>query len=90
MFTALGHLIVRRRKSIIALTMIGLVVAIGLGIGVFGQLSNGGFDDPNSESVAAADLLQDEFDTGGADLVAVVTAESGGVDDPAVAAAGAR
>ncbi len=90
MFTALGHLIVRRRKSIIAMTMIGLVVAIGLGIGVFGQLSNGGFDDPNSESVAAADLLQDEFDTGGADLVAVVTAESGGVDDPAVAAAGAE
>ena len=89
MFTALGHLIVRRRKSIIATTMIGLVVAIGLGIGVFGELSNGGFDDPNSESVAAADLLQDEFDTGGADLVAVVTAESGSVDDPAVAAVGA-
>ena len=89
MFTTLGHLIVRRRKTIVTLTMIGLVVAIGLGIGVFGQLSNGGFDDPDSESVAAADLLQDEFDTGGADLVAVVTAESGDVDDPVVAAAGA-
>ena len=89
MFTALGHLIVRRRKAIIAITMIGLVATIGVGVGVFGQLSNGGFDDPDSDSVAAADLLQDEFDTGGADLVAVVTAESGGVDDPAVASSGA-
>jgi RND superfamily putative drug exporter len=90
MFTALGHLIVRRRTSIITLTMIGLAVAVAMGIGVFGQLSNGGFDDPNSESVAAAELLHHEFDTGGTDLVAVVTSESGSVDDARTAASGAE
>jgi len=88
MFTSLGHLIARRKKSIIALTMVGLVVAIVVGVGVFGQLSNGGFDDPNSESSRAADVLGDEFDTGGAELIAIVSSDSGSVDDPGVAAVG--
>ncbi|MGI9646309.1 MAG: MMPL family transporter, partial [Ilumatobacteraceae bacterium] len=89
MFTRLGNLVVRRRRSTLVLSLLGLAVAIVLGTGVFGELTNGGFDDPSSESSRAADLLDEEFDTGSADLVAIVTADSAGsVDDPAVVAAG--
>ena len=88
MFTALGHLIVRRRRSVIALTLVGLVVAIALGVGVFGQLSNGGFEDPRAESTRAVDLLDEEFATGGSDLVAIVSTSTGSVDDVDVAAVG--
>jgi RND superfamily putative drug exporter len=88
MFTALGTFVVRRRRSVLTLTLLGLAVAVVLGVGVFARLSTGGFDDPASESVRAADLLDDEFDTGGADLVAIVTAPDGSVDDPEVVATG--
>lgn len=90
MFTALGHLVTRRRFSVIVMSLLGVVVAMAVGFGVFGQLSSGGFDDPSSESSRAGEVLDEEFDTGGADLVAIVTATSGTVDDPEVAAEGAR
>ncbi len=86
MFTRLGHLVVRRRRTVLATTLLGLVVAIVLGSGVFGELTNGGFDDPDSESTRAIEALDDEFDTGSADLVAIVTAVGGDVDDPEVVA----
>ena len=88
MFTHLGQLVVRRRRLVLVGAVIGLLIAVVLGSGVFGALTNGGFDDPASESSRSAGLLEDEFDTGGADLVAIVTAESGDVDDPNASAAG--
>ncbi|HSL73584.1 MAG TPA: MMPL family transporter [Ilumatobacteraceae bacterium] len=88
MFTTLGHLIVRRRRSVLVATLLGLVAAIVLGSGVFAGLTNGGFDDPDSESTRAISVLEDEFDTGSADLVAIVTAVDGDVDAPAAVAAG--
>ena len=88
MFTTLGHLVVRRRRTVLITTLLGLVVAVVLGSGVFAGLTNGGFDDPASESTRAISTLDDEFDTGSADLVVIVTAASGSVDDPAVVAAG--
>ncbi|WP_040494694.1 MMPL family transporter [Ilumatobacter nonamiensis] len=90
MFTALGHLVVRRRRAVIAISLVGLLVAITVGVGVFGRLSTGGFADPASESSRATDLLAAEFGTGGADLVAIVTATSGTVDDPDIALAGGQ
>jgi putative drug exporter of the RND superfamily len=88
MFTRLGHLVVRRRRTVLVSTLVALVVAIALGTGVFAALTNGGFDDPDAESVRAIDTLDAEFDTGGADIVLIVTAESGSVDDPAIATIG--
>ena len=38
MFTRLGHLTVRRRRIVLALTALFLVVAAGLGSGVFDAL----------------------------------------------------
>ena len=87
MFTRLGHLVVRRRRTVLVTTLLGLVVAIVLGSGVFAELTNGGFDDPDSESTRAIAALDDEFDTGSADLVAIVSATGGDVDTPEVAAA---
>ena len=88
MFTRLGLLVVRRRRTVLVTTLLGLVVAIVLGGGVFGELTNGGFDDPESESTRAIATLDEEFDTGSADLVAIVTAIDGDVDAPDVIAAG--
>ena len=88
MFTTLGRLIVQRRRTVLAATLLGLVVAIVLGSGVFAELTNGGFDDPDSESTRAVELLDEEFDTASADIVAIVTAANGDVDTPGVVAAG--
>ncbi len=88
MFTKLGNLIVRRRRSVLVATLLGLVVAIVLGAGVFSALTNGGFDDPSSESTRAIEALDEEFDTASADLVAIVTADGGDVDAEEVVTAG--
>ncbi len=88
MFTRLGHLVVRRRRTVLVATLLGLVVAIVFGSGVFAELTNGGFDDPRSESTRALEMLDDEFDTASAELIAIVTAISGDVDADDVVAAG--
>jgi len=88
MFTRLGHLAVRRRGVLLALTLVFLVVAGVIGGGVFSKLSAGGFEDPAAESTRAAEVLSEEFDAGAVDLVLVARASSGNVDDDEVAAAG--
>ena len=95
MFTRLGHLAVRRHRLVLTAGALFLVVAGALGGGVFDRLLTGGFDDPDSESTRAADLLETEFGTGEPSLVLLATvAETTGtrttpaVDDPAVRAEG--
>ena len=90
MFHRLGSLIVRRRRAVLIATAIGLGLSIVLGVGVFTRLTTGGFTDPASESSQVSRLLADEFGTGSADLVAVVTTASGDVDAPSAVAAGRR
>jgi RND superfamily putative drug exporter len=74
MFERLAHLVVRRRRSTLVLFVVGLVVAGVLGGGVFSRLQASGFDDPGSESAAAATYLRDTF--GVADPVAVLAVET--------------
>jgi putative drug exporter of the RND superfamily len=88
MFTRLGHLTVRRRKAILVLTVLFILLAGGLGSGVFDKLQGGGFDDPNSESSQAEDLLEASFGQGDPNLVLLVTAADGDVDSAESAAAG--
>ncbi|MGK2949000.1 MAG: MMPL family transporter [Acidimicrobiales bacterium] len=88
MLAQLGRTVVRRRKIV----LIGAVIAFALS-GAFGgsaaeSLSSGGFDDPASESVRADEALLEAFGTGTPNVVLLVTADGGDVDDPAVAAAG--
>jgi RND superfamily putative drug exporter len=88
MFTRLGQLTVRRRRPVLVLTFLLVVVAGGVGGGIFDRLVNGGFADPGSESARAADVLEDEFGAGAPNVVLLVTATDGDVDAPAVAAVG--
>ncbi len=74
MFERLAHLVVRRKRATLVLFVVGLVAAGVLGGGVFSRLQASGFDDPGSESAAAATYLRDTF--GVADPVAVLAVET--------------
>ncbi|GAA0931881.1 MMPL family transporter [Nonomuraea longicatena] len=84
----LGHLLVRRRRLVLALAALGLVVAGVLAAGTVPRLSLARFEAPGSESDRARAELAARFGTGTPDLIFLVTAKNGTVDDPAVAARG--
>jgi RND superfamily putative drug exporter len=79
---------VRFRVLVVVAGILAFGVAGLLGGGVARSLSNGGFSDPASESVAVAEILESEFGVDDPAVVLMVTAPDGSVDDPAVAAAG--
>jgi RND superfamily putative drug exporter len=89
MFAAMGHAVVRGRWVVLVLTGVFLVAAGVMGGGVFDRLQEGGFNDPDAESTEAEQILNDQFAAGSPDLVLLVRADSGDVDSPQVAAAGA-
>ncbi len=90
MFVRLGKLVVRRRRPILVLSLLFTLVAMLSGVRVFGALSNGGFEDPDAASSRAERFLEERFGEAQPNVVMLVTAtDSGSVDDPAVAAAGA-
>ena len=89
MLTRLGRFALRRRWAILAATLAAVALAGAFGGGAIGHLKSGGFDDPAAESVRAAATLRDSFGTGDPNLVLLVTATRGDVDDPAVARRGA-
>jgi len=88
MLRKLGWFTVRRRRWVLAGTLAGVVLAGAFGGGVFDRLSGGGFTDPGVESTRVREDLQDAFRAGDANVVLLVTATSGSVDDPDVVAAG--
>ena len=83
----LGRFLVRRRKLVLVLAVVGLTAAGILGSGVAGRLSNGGFENPEAESFIASQLLADEFSVSPPDILIVASAP-GSVDDPEAASAG--
>ncbi|HEX9992588.1 MAG TPA: MMPL family transporter [Acidimicrobiales bacterium] len=88
MLEAIGRLVTARRRLVLVVALVAFAVAGALGGGVAERLSSGGFEDPGAESTRAEDLLRDHFGTGTPNVVLLVTADGGSVDDPAVAAAG--
>src|SRR6266536_3568141 len=88
MLERLGRFIVRRWRGILIGTVIGVVVAAAFGGSLIQRLSNGGFTDPGSESERAEGVLGRAFHAGNPNLVLLVTARVGTVDDPAVSTAG--
>ncbi|MFI6676122.1 MMPL family transporter [Kribbella sp. NPDC050470] len=86
MLHRLGTFITFHARAVLLVTMLLSTGAAVLGIGAFGKLAGGGFDDPGSESSRAMTQLAANFD-GRADLVFVVDARRA-VDDPGVTAAG--
>ncbi len=85
----LGEFAVRRRRWILGITVIAAVAAGVFGGSVTGMLSTGGFTDPTAESQEAETLLEERFRAGNPNMILLVTADAGTVDDPAVAQAGA-
>jgi RND superfamily putative drug exporter len=85
---ALGTFAVARRRWILLATIVGVVLAGGFGGSVASHLSSGGFTDPRAESSKASDTLDSLFHTGTPNLLLLVTAKPGSVNDPAVAAEG--
>jgi len=88
MLGRLGHFTVRHRKAVLVGTALFFVAAGVLGGGVASRLTSGGFDDPSSESFHAHQAIEHEFGRQTPDLVLLVTARRGTVDDADVVAAG--
>ncbi len=88
MLTRLARFTVRRRRWVLASTVLFLLIAIFLGTGAFGVLKTEGFDDPSSESARAEALLEEHFGGGEPNVVLVLTAEGRDVNDPTLAAGG--
>ena len=89
MFTRIGRFTVRRRRLVLALSVLFVLAAGAGGSGAFGAFENEGFEDPGSESYRASRFLQEEIGTDEPEVVLLVEARGGAnVDDPAVAAAG--
>jgi uncharacterized membrane protein YdfJ with MMPL/SSD domain len=73
-----------RRPLVVLLVGVALTLAAGAyGAGVFGSLSQGGFDDPGSESSQALELERDELGNHGADVIAIYSSDELQADDPA-------
>ncbi|MEV4571880.1 MMPL family transporter [Nonomuraea jabiensis] len=84
----LGFLLVRRRRAVLALALVVLAVAAALAAGAVPRLSLARFEAPGSESDRAQAELVRRFGTGSPDMIFLVTAKAGTVDDPAVEAEG--
>ena len=89
MFTRIGRFTVRRRRLVLALTVLFVFAAGAGGAGAFGAFEDEGFEDPGSESYRASRFLEEEIGTDDPEMVLVVDATGGAdVDVPAVATAG--
>ncbi|HZP50373.1 MMPL family transporter [Actinocrinis sp.] len=87
MLHRLGDLMYRRARLVLLVTGILLAAAAVIGVGAFGKLQGGGFDDPHSASTKAADQINARF--GGEDnLILLVRAQHGTVDSADVQSAG--
>jgi RND superfamily putative drug exporter len=85
----LAILVVRRRWWVIAVAIVAFPLLALYGGNVHNKLSSGGFDDPSADSYRAATAIRKQFpDADQSAFVILVTAKSGTVDTPDVAAAG--
>jgi RND superfamily putative drug exporter len=83
MFEKLGHLMYRRRKAAVALFVIGILAAGGVGSMVFNRLDAGGYSNPKSDSYKVYNYLHDRLKETDPTVVVVVDAGAN-VDDPIV------
>ncbi|SFB48544.1 putative drug exporter of the RND superfamily [Amycolatopsis marina] len=84
----LGRFTVRRRRWVLAVAALVTVLTGILGAGALNALSLSRIDAPGSESDRARGVLAEQFQTGPPNLVLLVTAQQGTVDDPRIRAAG--
>lgn len=78
-----GQFVARRSWAVLLGGLAVVLVAAAYGIGVFGSLSNGGFDDPATDSAKELALEQATFPGRETDLVVVYSSPTLTVQDPA-------
>ena len=61
MFAGLGRFIVRRKKSVLILFIIGILAAGGVGSLAFSKLDSGGYSDLGSDSAKAYEYVTEKF-----------------------------
>src|SRR5262245_14733601 len=83
MLHGLAVIVVRRARLVLVAAVLLLAGAAVVGVGAFGKLQGGGFQDPGADSSRAAQILVDRFG-GQSDLV--LLADAGGPVDRAAAA----
>ena len=83
MLRAWGDFLARHARATLATSIAVVIASAVYGVGVFGSLSNGGFDDPASESARELAAEQASFGDRGDDLVAIYSSPTLTVDDPA-------
>jgi uncharacterized membrane protein YdfJ with MMPL/SSD domain len=83
MFEALGRVMYRRRRWVVAVAVAFVVFAGVWGTGVFGAMTSGGFEDPGSESSRAAEVAAQALGRDSADAVVLYRSDDLTVDDPA-------
>jgi RND superfamily putative drug exporter len=86
MFAGLGKFIVRRKKSVLILFIIGILAAGGVGSLAFSKLDSGGYSDLGSESAKAYDYLTEKFKVQEPAAILVIDTQNRSVDDPGVIA----
>ena len=86
MFEKLGHLVVRRRKSMVAFFIIGILTAGTVGSLVFSRLDSGGYSDPNSDSYQVFNYLHDTLKIPDPNIVVVLDSGNLPITDPSVVA----
>ncbi|GGQ57997.1 RND transporter [Couchioplanes caeruleus subsp. azureus] len=84
MFGWWGGAVVRLRWWVVAAALALIVGGATWGTGVFGALTGGGYDDPDSESNRAAAAIAQQLGTRDPDLVVLWSTGSATVDDDAV------
>jgi RND superfamily putative drug exporter len=83
-FENLGRVIVRHRKSAVALFIISVLVSGVIGSLVFSRLDSGGYSNPASESYEVYEYLKNDLKIEDPAIVVVVDAEVVDVTDPTV------
>ncbi|MUL42706.1 MMPL family transporter [Streptomonospora sp. PA3] len=84
----LGRFTARRSGTVVVASIVATLVALLVAAGTLDRLVLSRFVSPGSESLRAADVLEEEFGTGTQNFLLLVTADQGGVDDADVRAAG--
>ncbi|MCE5292279.1 MAG: MMPL family transporter [Nocardiaceae bacterium] len=83
MLTRIAKVAHRWPKIVLIAAFLALIAAGVFGAPVASKLSSGGYDDPNSQSHRASQLLRDHFDRGAIDIVFEVIAPGGADSDGA-------
>jgi len=90
MFVFLGRFAHRRRRLVLAGTVVFMIASIATGFAVFDALKSGGFEDPQAESTKAKAILAERFGAGSPDLVLLVSSAGGAIDAPGAVRRGRR